>query len=103
MTMTHKEKDELIKELKEKLKEVKHVEKQLNATSAELPAPGVGLHKNEKGQFFLYELKFDPETKAAAVVNVIDLYSSDPSIATFKLKEYVIEKVFRKVDGGKYV
>lgn len=100
--MTHKEKDELIRELKDKLSEVRGVEKQLNASSANLTSPAIGLHKDSAGKFFLVEVKFDVESKAGTVSNLISLDSTDPSIASFKLKEYVIEKVFRKITGGKY-
>lgn len=100
--MTHKEKDDLIRELKDKLSEVRGVEKQLNASSANLTSPAIGLHKDEKGSFALVEIKFDVESKAGTVSNLIQLDTTDPSIASYKLKEYVIENVFRKITGGKY-
>jgi hypothetical protein len=92
----------LIRELKEKLTEMKQVEKHVEASAEELPLPAVGLHKDDKGAFYLVELRFDAISGAAVVSNKLDLNSKDPSIASYKLKEYVIEKVFRKSLGGKY-
>jgi|ERR1043165_1724942 hypothetical protein len=102
-TLTHAEKDEIIRELKQKLKEMKSVEQQVNATALELPEPAFGLHKDQTGTYSIVEIKYDPESKAAAVTNLISLDSKDPSIASFKLKEYAIERVFRPTVGGKYV
>jgi hypothetical protein len=99
---TKKELAELIRQLKEKLTEVKGVEKQLNASHADLTSPAIGLHKDKDGKFFLVELKFEVESKAGTVSNLIALDSTDPSIASFKLKQYVIENIFRKITGGKY-
>jgi len=100
---TKKELEEVIKELSAELKKYKNVEKQLKADATELPFPAVGLHKDSKGGFHIVEVKFDPESKAAAVSGIVNLHSTDPSIASYKLKEYVIEGVFRKVQGGRYV
>jgi len=99
---TKRELAELIRQMKEKLTEVKGVEKQLNASNAELTSPGVGLYKDTAGKFFIVELKYDVESKAGTVSGLIDLHSRDPSIASFKLKEYVIENVYRKTNKGKY-
>jgi hypothetical protein len=98
-----KELVEIIHELKEKLKEVKGVEAQATATVEELKQYGVGLYKNNKGQYFLVKLRYDQVTKAAVVEALVDLHSTDPAIATFKLKEYAVETIMRKARGGKYV
>lgn len=101
-TLTHQEKDQIIKELKEKLKEMKSVETQVTSLAADLSQFGVGIHRNEKGNFVIAKLKYDAEKNAAAIESLQDL-GPDWTIAIFKAKEYLVETILAKAKGSKYV
>lgn len=100
---TKKELAAIIREMKAKLSEMKDVEKQVTTEASELSAPGLSIHRDEKGKFHLVKLKYDIEKNAATIEKVESLDSSDPAIATFKAKQYLVETIIAKAKGGKYV
>lgn len=102
-TLNHSEKDALIKELKEKLKEMKAVEKAAITTAAELSSHGMGIHKDEKGYYFLVKIKYDVEKNIAAIEKLEPLNSYDYAIALFQAKKYIVEVILAKARGGRYV
>jgi acyl-CoA-binding protein len=97
-----KELVELIHQLQDKLKELANVEKQATAQLSELKSPGIGLIKDKDGYYSLVKLKYDSETKAAAVESIDKLDSRDEAIVVYKLKQYTVENIMRKARGGKY-
>lgn len=99
---TKKELLEVVQELSAKLKEMKGTEKQLNISAAELSSPALGLHKDASGKYHIVELKYDFESKAAVITGTEALDSTDPSIASFKLKKRIILDVYLPCAGGKY-
>lgn len=101
-SLTHAEKDALIKELKEKLKEMKEVEKAVEVTAANLSAPALGVHKDSKGSYHLVKINYDVEQNLAAIEKVETLSSHDFAIALFQSKKYLVEKILEKARGSKY-
>lgn len=101
--LTHKEKDELIKELKAKLKEMKTVEKELAVTAAELSSQSLGIHKDANGKYHLVEIKYDIEKNLAAIDKLEPLNTHDYAIALYQAKKFLVEKILEKARGGKYV
>lgn len=100
---TKKELAAIIREMKEKLKEVKHVEEQVTAQAEDMPFEALGVQRNEKGHYSLVKVVYDPEKNAAAFKEVVNLETHDFAIASYKAKEYLVEKILRKASGSKYV
>lgn len=100
---TKKELAEIIRELKEKLGEMKDVEQQVMATSEELKTPAIGVHRDAKGKYHLIEIGYDLEKNAAAIVTSTPLDTGDYAIASYKAKQFLIDKILNKAKGGKYV
>ena len=102
MSLTHKEKDDIIKELKEKLESMKSVEEQITLTAAELSQYGFGICKDSVGDYQLVKLKFDIDKNTAAIDGQDNL-GKDVAIVLYKAKQYLVETVIKKAKGGKYV
>lgn len=100
---TKKELAAIIRELKEKLKEMKEVEEVVTTAAEEMPFESLGVQKDESGKYSLVRVVYDPEKKAAAFKEVIPLHTHDFAIASYKAKEYLVEKILRKASGSKYV
>lgn len=99
---TKKDLAQMVRDLKAKLEEMKPVESQLKAELTDLKHDGVGLHKDEKGNYHLVYIKFDVETNAAGIEKLVSLNSTDPAMALFNLNKFVAETIIRKSRGGKY-
>jgi ribosomal protein S6 len=95
------EKDELIKQLKDKLVEMKGVEKQVNAESAELPELAIGLTKDSDGNYYLAKVNFDPKTKAAFVTE-LEKSGKDAQIASYKAKQVLVEDIYLPLIDSKF-
>jgi len=87
---TSKEKDAVIKSLKEKVKSLTDA---LSSTKGEgdLSQRAFGIDKQD-GVFYLREIKYDPETGASKVVESKSL-GKDYSIALYLGKEYLVKKI----------
>lgn len=100
---TKKELAAIIREMKEKLKEVKSVETRITAEATEMTLEALGVQKNEKGHYTLVKVVYDPEKKAAAFKEIVNLETGDFAIASYKAKEFLVEKILAKARGSKYV
>lgn len=89
---THKEKDEEIKSLKNKVRqltsEAKSVESDINGLDSEAH----GIIINKEGDFTLVSIKFDADSKKAAVERV-DKVGKSLAMAASKVKHAVIDSL----------
>lgn len=85
---THKEKDEVIKKLKDKITELGEKTKDL---SEDLNTDGLSVIK-EGLDYFLVKIKFDVKTGRGKIVERIN-FGKDPAIVIYKAKEYLIAGV----------
>lgn len=97
-SLSKKELEDSNRELRAKLKEMKLLEKKIEATSADLPSLGFGVHKDAKGKFHIVKLKYDLATSAAAIDTVTDLHTTTYASALLKAKEYLVYDILK---GGK--
>jgi hypothetical protein len=100
--LNHKEKDEIIKELKAKLKEYKQLEQATKATAKDLSQLSIGVQKAADGKYELVHVRYDTEKNAAAVEKIEKLDTHDFAIAAHKARELLGEKILRKARGDKY-
>lgn len=63
------EKDLLIKQLKDTIKDLTSKLKASDTVVASYVVPSVGIRKNEKGQYVVYEMMIDPVTLQVKIVN----------------------------------
>lgn len=101
--LTKEELKEQNKELRSKLKEMKELEKQVKLTAKDLSQSGLGVHKDEKGKYHLVHIKYDIEKNAAVIDKLEPLDTHDFTIAAYKAKQELAEKILRKARGDKYV
>lgn len=94
-SLSHAEKDELIKELKAKLKEMKQLEKAVETTAAELSVPAFGVQKDKKGNYFLVKIKYDLEQGIAAIDCKESLNTTSYPVALMKAKEYLVFEILK--------
>lgn len=93
--MTHKEKDELIKALKEKLKAA--TELLDRKTTGDFDSLGVSAYFDEdRNEFVLVEIEFDSKSDSARIKNRRYLGNSR-STASVELKRTLFEKIFSKI------
>jgi hypothetical protein len=90
---THKEKDDMIKALKDKVKELEQFVKS-RTVEKDLTEVGFSIVR-ENGIFYLIELKFDIASGNAKMVNKIEM-SKDYAIALFKGKKFLVENIMLK-------
>ena len=98
MSLSHKEKDLIIDELKAKLKEMKSLEKQVETDASELSQLALGVHKDAQGHFHLIKIKYDVEKGIAAIEQSQDLHTRDYAVALYKSKEHLVLNILK---GGK--
>ena len=95
--LTHKEKDQIIKELKKEVKELKDKIFQKKEKSVTLNGVGFGVIKKDK-VYHLVNLKFDLETGEAIVVSDTPLGRFDRAL--FECKKFMVEKIFKPLQRG---
>jgi hypothetical protein len=99
---TKPELQETIKELRAKLKEMKSIEEVVTATAKELTDFALGVHKGVDGKFNIVHIRYDVEKNAAVIEKLDALGTHDFSIAAYKARQELAERVLRKAKGDKY-
>lgn len=97
--MSKKELADKVRELTEKLKEMRGVEAQVNASVETLKtgSPAVGIHRDDKGNFFLVKIVYDLNQNAAAIIDKVEL-GRDQQIAGGKLVKEAGEAFLKATD-----
>jgi hydrogenase maturation factor len=96
-----REKDDLISQLKEKLVEMKGVEKQVTADAQKYSENALGLCRNEKGEYLLVKVGYDPVSKAATVITA-EVVGKDAQIAIYQAKNVLVNDIYLPLIDSKF-
>ena len=78
------------------------MEKQLQSDTQEMSHNAVGMLKDpQTGTLSIVKLKYDAESKFAAVVEVAKQETKDQLIVFNRTHKFLVEEIFRKITGGK--